>query len=364
MDAIAELNTCYTNSTLGTAFLGLPEADIRKLVSLFRVSEYYGPTVDAGLVELIKTKSMTLASEVVRNHALSSRHRIILCVKGTKYDNEIETTPSPEEYVRIVSANLAPEESEYFHSAGSDLLEDMAKVGGLCQERSRDIDVNADKDDYHLVTWFTTDHSRDDIGRVDIRHNDGILVNGNMFELTTVQDGSLNARRKITQCGDGIRQVSEACDFAGNYPGCNIDCEMRDGYDCNTEKLEPSRCWREVCGDGLRTRGERCDDGNDSTDDGCDNQCRIDSDTHKCSTVYNATSLCIPLSSRQLLPGQPQPAPARLISQAAGSSGVASPASSSEGVIERTVFSSGYRPTAILAIILGMVGVAVLLNLR
>lgn len=360
MEAIAELNKCYTEKS--DDFLQLPEEDVRKLVKLFRISDYYSPAVDASLVELIKVRSTTLASEVVRNHTLSSRHRIVLCVKGTKYIGAREVTPSPQDYMRAVSSRLAPEESEYFHYAGPDQLENMDKVGGLCYDRSRSIDVNAYKNDYHLVTWFTTEHSRDDIQRIDIRYKPDthIQVNVVMFELTTSEANNSHTQRAVTQCGDGMRQVSESCDFTNSYPGCTIDCEVKDGYDCSTAKLAPSLCWREVCGDGLRTRGEECDDGNDVDGDGCNNTCTIDHDTHRCSTVYNSTSSCVPIDSRQVLSQVPQPSPARLLSQTADSIDL----SAADPTMGRTEFSSGYRPSStILPIILGMVCTSIL-NLR
>lgn len=357
MDAVAELNSCYTDESSAAAFLQLPDADIRKLVNLFRISDYYSPTVDASLVELVRTRSSTLASEVVRNHTLSSRHRIILCIKGTKYLNGLtEVMPSPEDYVRVVSNELAAEEREYFHYAGPDQLADMDTVGGLCYDRSSDIDVSALDNDYHLVTWFTAEHSNDDIQRINIRYRQGsIQVNAVMFELTTTQHGNPNAQRQITQCGDGIRQLSESCDFTGSYPSCTIDCEVRAGHDCSVDKLVLSHCWKEQCGDGLRSRGEECDDGNDMDQDGCSSSCMIN-DTYVCSRRYNSTSYCSPL--RQAVTAPHDPMPARLLSQVAGSISSRVGLSSSLDTSERTVLSSGYRPTAsILPIILGMVGI-------
>lgn len=314
MDAIAQLNSCYLER--GSAFLNLPEADMHALVNLFRISDYYSPAVSAGLVDLIETRNPVLAMALYSNHTLSSRHRIVLCVKGTKYTvGASGTSPSPQDYVTVASQALAPEETEFFHYAGPDQLEDT--VGGLCYNRSSDYNINTYVNDYHLVTWFTADHNRDDIGKVDIRHKNeiegfGVLeVSGVLFELTTtIQPNTPYPERKITQCGDGIRQVTELCDFTAAYPGCTIDCRVREEHDCTTEKMAGSRCWREVCGDGLRTRGEQCDDGNTSAEeedvDGCSNSCRIDSDTHSCSQAYNDTSKCKPLvSSLSQLPAQP-----------------------------------------------------------
>lgn len=350
MDAIAELNSCYTE--LGAAFLQLADAEIRTLVSQFRISNYYSPVVDDALVDLIRTRSEDLATEVMQSHTLSSRHRIILCIKATKYLSETEERiPSPQEYVAITSNELAPEEIDFFHYAGPDQLADAEKVGGLCYDRSQDFDV-ALNNPYHLVTWFTTEHSNQDIQRVDIQHRTNALTaNAVMFELTSTESGNPIADRVVTQCGDGIRQVTESCDFTGSYPSCTIDCEVREGHDCLTDKLAPSRCWKEACGNGLRTRGEQCDDGNTLGLDGCSSSCEIE-DNHKCSQRYNATSHCTPLNSRQALP---QAAPARLVAGSVASMDL----SSKKDTSERTV-SSGYRLTSMLPITLSMAGISML----
>ena len=339
MDAFAELNTCYRQS--GPAFQQLEDADIRKLVALFRISDYYSPAVNT-LAELIGARSETL---VARNHTLSSRHRIILCIKGATYSDSIERTPSPQEFVFMAGNRLASDEIDFFHYAGPDQLADMETVGGICYERSSDFNV-AVNNEYHLVTWFTTNHSQDVIERVNIRHPD---MNAVMFELTSTGSNPI-AQRVITQCGDGIRQVSESCDFTGNYPSCTIDCEVREGHDCSIGKLAPSRCWRGACGDGLRTRGEECDDGNTIGLDGCNSWCKIESNTHMCLQRYNATSHCTPLTARQVA------APAKLI---AAPVAVMEISSTDDNTNERTV-SSGYRFTSMLSIILSMAGISML----
>ncbi|MEM9865641.1 MAG: DUF4215 domain-containing protein [Myxococcota bacterium] len=56
------------------------------------------------------------------------------------------------------------------------------------------------------------------------------------------------------RCGDGVVSGPERCDPPGER--CSPDCLQRF-----------------VCGDGLRTADEACDDGNAADDDGCDNDC-------------------------------------------------------------------------------------------
>jgi fibro-slime domain-containing protein len=64
-------------------------------------------------------------------------------------------------------------------------------------------------------------------------------------------------------CGDGIRTPNEACDDGvndGSYGHCTADCQ-----------------WGPYCGDGVvQEPYEQCDDGNSVNGDGCDVTCRFD----------------------------------------------------------------------------------------
>jgi len=65
-------------------------------------------------------------------------------------------------------------------------------------------------------------------------------------------------------CGDGIVTDPETCDDGNDNgtPGfCNITCNG----------IEPA-----VCGDGIVTDPETCDDGNTTSGDGCDSSCMIE----------------------------------------------------------------------------------------
>jgi fibro-slime domain-containing protein len=74
------------------------------------------------------------------------------------------------------------------------------------------------------------------------------------------------------ECGDGIVAGFEQCDDGGaTEPGCRVDCQLEDGYKCDTpgEACEPIEC-----GDGVREGTEQCDDGNATPFDGCGVDCR------------------------------------------------------------------------------------------
>ena len=73
----------------------------------------------------------------------------------------------------------------------------------------------------------------------------------------------------LVVCGDGLVTGSEMCDDATAAGGCLDDCsDVEPGYIC----LRPGQpCVVEPrCGDGTLNKGEQCDDGNDVDADGCD----------------------------------------------------------------------------------------------
>ena len=60
-------------------------------------------------------------------------------------------------------------------------------------------------------------------------------------------------------CGDGIVSGAETCD----------DGNLENGDDCTEHCLQP------ICGDGLLSRGEDCDDGNKNDQDACTSNCLL-----------------------------------------------------------------------------------------
>ena len=75
-------------------------------------------------------------------------------------------------------------------------------------------------------------------------------------------------------CGDGIISGKETCDDGNNlwYDGCDAQCEVESGWTCSGA---PSVC-NEICGDGLHMGGVACDDGNIINSDGCSSTCFIE----------------------------------------------------------------------------------------
>ena len=57
--------------------------------------------------------------------------------------------------------------------------------------------------------------------------------------------------------------------------GCSLDCKVILGWSCSVANGTTSVC-KEICGNGILTAGEQCDDGNAASTDGCSNQCQIE----------------------------------------------------------------------------------------
>lgn len=90
-------------------------------------------------------------------------------------------------------------------------------------------------------------------------------------------------------CGDGKIISPELCDDHNLLvrDGCNIRCEIEDGFSCDGE---PSLC-RAFCGDAKKLGAETCDDGNIRSGDGCSADC-AEERGWSCTQVPGAKSTC------------------------------------------------------------------------
>ncbi len=75
-------------------------------------------------------------------------------------------------------------------------------------------------------------------------------------------------------CGDGLRSPDEQCDDGNTTAddGCGVDCTAEAGWLCSV----PGTDCIPVCGDGILRGGEECDDGNHANGDGCNAACRFE----------------------------------------------------------------------------------------
>jgi len=92
-------------------------------------------------------------------------------------------------------------------------------------------------------------------------------------------------------CGDGILSQGEACDDGNTAggDGCNADCSTTEpGYSCNP----PGKACQElvVCGDGILAPSEQCDDGGSKAGNGCSAHCQFEAG-FKCQ---GEPSVCTP----------------------------------------------------------------------
>lgn len=116
-------------------------------------------------------------------------------------------------------------------------------------------------------------------------------------------------------CGDGLRAGSEVCDDGNtdDSDGCNMDCtSIEDTYICTGgttssadtcstcpaglgPNLAKDTC-DAICGDGLRTGSEVCDDANTDSSDGCAADCTSIDATYICTggseTTQDTCSTC------------------------------------------------------------------------
>ena len=98
-------------------------------------------------------------------------------------------------------------------------------------------------------------------------------------------------------CGNGVRERGEQCDDGGTVSGdgCTgteqgvVPCQLEDGFFCP----QPGQACLELrCGDGVRTPDEECDDGQSPplNGDGCSSTCRLEPGFRRTDTTWYRAS--------------------------------------------------------------------------
>ncbi len=298
--AVLKMDKCYRAAW---EKYPLNDEDARVLTNLFRIDEYFDSVVDQGIPSLVaRHTNWTNSSPLSSNRTYDRR---LFCVKGSGNTPQGDDRDlSREEVITVVKKALEGQDlsSAQYHYGGMDGFYDENPC--ITNEPAG---ININVFDYHLVTLLVPTNTT---VRKLSQYRTAIITRmgrfaASLYQLSVqVEEDSAYSVLRFSQCGDGIRQAGEECDYGHSGEGCTTDCRIMSGYDCTVDRMQPSICWPEVCGDGYRTRGEECDDGNRDGGDGCNSECRLETASHSCTTTYNATSTCQAGQKVQLSPKQ------------------------------------------------------------
>eukprot|EP00301_Raphidiophrys_heterophryoidea_P000821 c10410_g1_i1.p2 GENE.c10410_g1_i1~~c10410_g1_i1.p2 ORF type:complete len:183 (-),score=48.55 c10410_g1_i1:1021-1515(-) len=119
-----------------------------------------------------------------------------------------------------------------------------------------------------------------------------ILTTGCTLLLLVFLSVTISAETDL--CGDGVHMFNdEGCDDGNKVSGdgCDSNCRVEsDLWVCYTDARLKSRCIHlDECGDGMQEGNEECDDGNEIDNDACTNHCQVN---HVYFLQYTAMS-CI-----------------------------------------------------------------------
>lgn len=247
-EAVAILNTCYRKIELCSLLSSTKEVELlynqtHSIVKAFRIGSHYhnNTLVNMGLPSAIK--------ELCPDHtdlanALTTSEipvRVLLCGASPIY-----ASPSSGE---LQGAEYIPELSRVLNRSADQFAFYGEDTDSLCSSVNPLYVPNAIK--FTVIAWFA---SPDD--PLLSRPYNQLFTPSNQHATPPYQyigfEPSYQLRfreprteqREHSQCGDGIRQIGESCDFKGNIgSGCSSDCSVELGYVCSTDNLTPSKCW-------------------------------------------------------------------------------------------------------------------------
>ena len=264
--------------------------DLLSVVEAFRVNEYYGSVAERALSSSVSDCNGTHTTELAESLISEPPQlRVVFCATITAKTSiggpNINDTATLQSIVRnnVATAQLH-RPIEQFVSSGIDVL----NVDSRCfVKHPKDPPLPPPDSDYYFLTWFPSTNDS-------LPYN---LTEPFYSNITKTEAVSIFVFESASNslCGNGIRDASELCDLGvyngDSESGCTNSCLPVEGFDCSVEANQPSFCWKQECGDGRRTSGEGCDDGDDIDGNGCSSSCQIEPGFH-CSTVYNTTSQC------------------------------------------------------------------------
>jgi len=193
------------------------ESHLTRIVSAFRLGgDYYNSTmVDSGLPQAVMDCGH---SELAKN--LISKQlpvKVNWCATGNNFLTM--RVPAPTEFITVLSSKLNRSMDQFVYS-------------GLDNPTAR---ICSTTENQHVFSWLA---SPDDPLLLEV-HSQGVITSRDLhrnFEFRAHQDVS------PSQCGDGIRQAGETCDYLDNLDSCDTSCAVKPGYQCSTTPLTQSDC--------------------------------------------------------------------------------------------------------------------------
>ena len=293
-DALDILRSCYLETDticqlMNKDTINLLETDLTVVLDAILVNSYYKSSVTMHMRDVVLSCSF-IQSSILADKIAPETERMSLCVSFYDQSGLIE------EGLTEALGEKLNQSSNDFLIAGYD-----TQLVYNCRKKSEPA-WSVSSADYFVVGWTVTEGA-DKSALTDCQFAGRCIVDNAkslvFFEYTSLTTSS---------CGDGRREATESCDafvYTGmDGHGCSEQCDAAVGYECTTEQLQQSLCWKTLCGDGVRTSDEECDVGNASLA-GCNpanlagcNPCSIQ-EGYQCQTPYNATSTCSKSRSRR-----------------------------------------------------------------
>ncbi|MBN2525949.1 MAG: fibro-slime domain-containing protein, partial [Deltaproteobacteria bacterium] len=124
----------------------------------------------------------------------------------------------------------------------------------------------------------TADSETQDSETADSETQDSETADSEAQDSETVDSETVDPDTEPSVCGDGVRSSDEFCDDGNHTPldGCAPDCQP------SPSCFNSGPC-EQICGDGIVVGNEECDDGNREGGDGCSESCETEAD-YTCST--------------------------------------------------------------------------------
>ena len=280
-DALDILQRCYLETDYICLVKGsVLESDLSVVLDAVVINSYYKSAVTKQFLEVVTRCSLPYSSTVA-GHIAPQTERMFLCtsLSSQKGLTDEGLTEALAEYLDQSSAD--------FVIASYDL-----QLSTMCRQTSKP-SWSVGSADYFVVQWTLTTGA--DTSALTRCQSAGQCTVGGKY-LVYFQFSDLTT----SSCGNGLREAGESCDLfvytgMSGY-GCDTHCNTIVDHECTTERLQQSSCSSTVCGDGLRTSNEECDEGSQSFV-GCNPESCTIQDGYQCVTPYNATSICTEIPS-------------------------------------------------------------------